>query len=72
MPRKKRNIKREYRKAGFDERPGKGDHTVFTHPLVRKTYSVDGKDGADAERYDEKNLREALAELDEAKRRQQP
>jgi len=35
MPRKKRDIKREYRQAGFDERPGKGDHTIFSHPLVK-------------------------------------
>jgi hypothetical protein len=72
MPRKKRDIRRDYRRAGFSERQGKGDHTVFTHSLVRDNYSVDGRDGADAERYDERNLQEALAMLAEALRRQQP
>ena len=72
MPRKKREIRREYRRAGFTERQGKGDHTVFTHPLVQDNYSVDGREGADAERYDERNLQDALAKLAEALRRQQP
>lgn len=72
VPRKKRDIRRDYRAAGFAERQGKGDHTVHSHPLVRKNYAVDGRDGSDAERYDEKNLREALRELDEAKKGQQP
>jgi predicted RNA binding protein YcfA (HicA-like mRNA interferase family) len=49
MPRKKRQLRKAYRAAGFSEREGKGDHTVFTHPLVRKNYSVDGKDSADAD-----------------------
>ncbi len=71
MPRKKRDIKHDYRKAGFAEQQGKGDHVVFRHPLVTGNYSVDGRDGADAERYDEKNLRDALAKLADAQRRQQ-
>jgi hypothetical protein len=72
MPRKKRDIKRDYRRAGFTESQGKGDHIVFRHPLIPDNYSVDGRDGADAERYDEKNLRDALDKLAEARRRQQP
>lgn len=44
MPRKKRDIKREY--------------------------CVDGRDGIDAEPYDERNLRRALKELEEARKRQ--
>jgi hypothetical protein len=72
MPRKKRDIRRDYRSAGFAERQGKGDHTVFSHPLVPKNYSVDGRDGADAERYDERNLQEALRILEDARKRQGP
>jgi hypothetical protein len=45
MPRKKRDIRRDYRRAGFTERHGKGDHIVFTHPLLRDNFSVDGADG---------------------------
>ncbi len=72
MPRKKREIRAEYRKAGFAERQGRGDHTVFSHPLVSNNYAVAGADGKDVLPYDEKNLRRALRELEEAKRRQQP
>ena len=68
MPRKKRDIKRDYRQAGFSERPAKGDHTVFSHPLVRDPISVDGRDGLDAEPYDERNLRRALKELADAQK----
>ncbi|MGH2409063.1 MAG: hypothetical protein ACRDGS_01725 [Chloroflexota bacterium] len=42
---------------------------VYTHPLLRLHYAVDGKDGVDAFPYDERNLREALRALDEAKRK---
>jgi len=71
MPRKKRDIRHDYRAAGFSERQGKGDHVVYTHPLVRKHYAVDGKDGVDVLPYDERNLRQALGELAEAEREQQ-
>lgn len=69
MPRKKRDIKREYRKAGFNERPGKGDHTIFTHPLLRDTYAVDGADGKDVKPYDEQQLRQAKRDLAAAEAR---
>jgi predicted RNA binding protein YcfA (HicA-like mRNA interferase family) len=46
MPRKKRDIRRGLRKAGFVETRGKGDHTKFRHPLLRKHVVVDGADGA--------------------------
>jgi len=69
MPRKKRDIRRDYRSAGFSERSGKGDHMVYTHSLLRLHYSVDGKDGMDALPYDERNLRDALRALEEAKRK---
>jgi predicted RNA binding protein YcfA (HicA-like mRNA interferase family) len=48
MPRKKRDIRRDYRQAGFSERKGKGDHTIFAHPLLGEEASVDGRDGDDA------------------------
>jgi predicted RNA binding protein YcfA (HicA-like mRNA interferase family) len=71
MPRKKRNIRRDYRQAGFSERQGKGDHVIFWHPLVKDIFTVDGHDGDDAKPYDEKELRKALQALQEAQRRQQ-
>ncbi len=66
MPRKKRHIRRAYRKAGFTERAGKGDHTVYSHPLLRDQYVVAGIDGKDALPYDEANLRAALQALADA------
>lgn len=70
MPRKKRDIRRDYRVAGFRERQGKGDHVVYAHPSVQKHYAVDGKEGANALPYDERNLREALERLTESEREQ--
>lgn len=70
MPPKKRDILPDYRAAVFSERQGKGDHAVFSLPLVRKHYVVDGVNGKDAEHCDEKHPREAKRELDEAKRKQ--
>lgn len=72
MPRKKRDIRRDYRQAGFDERQGKEDHTVYRFPGLLHNYLVDGRDGADADRYDERNLRQALREAEQLRRRQQP
>jgi predicted RNA binding protein YcfA (HicA-like mRNA interferase family) len=69
MPRKKRDIRRDLRKLGYDERQGKGDHVNYTHPLVGRVFTVDGSDEADAKPYDEKTVREARRLLDEAKRR---
>lgn len=60
MPRKKRQIRSDYRAAGFIERRGKGDHTVFSYPGLPKHFAVDGSDGADAKPYDERDLRAAL------------
>lgn len=72
MPRKKRDIRRDYRQAGFAERQGKGDHTVFSFPGLFHNFSVDGRDGADADHYDERNLRRAIHEVEQLRRRQQP
>ncbi len=61
MPRRKRDIRKDYRSAGFSERQGKGDHTLFTHPLLPEHYAVDGVDGKDAKDYDERNLKKRCA-----------
>jgi hypothetical protein len=71
MPRKKRQIRADLARAGFVSRGGKGDHTVWVHPLVPGHVSVDGKDGDDAKRYDEVNLHKALDTLAKAKYEQQ-
>ncbi len=70
MPRKKRDIRHDLRRLGFHEDQGKGDHTIFRHPLVPFNIAVDGRDGADAEHYDERNLKRARKALKDAQRRQ--
>jgi hypothetical protein len=69
MPRKKHQIRNDYRAAGFIEREGKGDHTVFSYPGLPKNFAVDGSNGADAKPYDERDLREALRVQAELMRR---
>ncbi len=51
-------------KAGFSYRSGKGSHTVWSHPLLPYSLTLSGKDGADADRYQEKDVKNALKDLD--------
>ncbi len=50
-------------KAGFTYRSGKGSHTVWSHPLLEYSLIMSGKDGADADRYQEKDVRNAFRDL---------
>lgn len=73
MPRKKRDIRRDFRDLGFSERPAKhSEGTRFKHPLVREAFTVSGHDREDADHYDERNLREARRLLEEGKQRGRP
>jgi hypothetical protein len=72
MPRKKRQIRDDYRAAGSFERQRRGDHTVFFDPGLPKHFAVDGSDGTDAKPYDERNLREALRTQADVQRRNEP
>lgn len=64
MPRKLRDIIAELRAAGFSEVPGrgKGDHVLWRHPGGEKVL-LDGRPGDDAQRYQEKQAREAIARV---------
>lgn len=53
--------------AGFTELPGKGSHTNWVHPLYSGKVTVSGKDGADAKRYQEKEVKQAIKEVEEKK-----
>lgn len=64
MPRKIRQLKADLRRAGFEIEParGKGSHARWTHryhPGIGVTLS--GHDGDDAEYYQERQVREAIA-----------
>ena len=64
MPRKIRELKRDLRRAGFESRPGKGNHTFWRHPLLPATkVALSGHDGDDADHYQEEQVREALEAL---------
>lgn len=64
MPRKIRQLKAELRKAGFSEAKGrgKGSHTVWVHQNYAGAITLSGHDGDDADRYQERQVREAIEE----------
>jgi len=63
VPKKIRELKGMLLKAGFTYRSGKGSHTVWSHPLLLYSLTLSGKDGADADRYQEKDVRNALLQI---------
>lgn len=68
MPKKIRELKAMLKKAGFRWRPGKGSHTNWEHPLASKPVTLSGNDGRDARPYQERDVAEAIAEVERAKR----
>jgi len=69
VPRKVRDLKADLGKSGAVWRPGKGSHSVWTHPrLLDAQLTLSGNDGDDAQRYQEKDVREFLAKIDAARR----
>ncbi len=70
MPRKIRQLRASVRKAGFNEESRKGSHTKWRHHQMPDVLVViSGNDGDDAKPYQEKEVRDALTKLEEAKRR---
>ena len=71
MPRKLREVRRDYMQAGFIEHrgKGKGSHRKYIHPLG-VVATVSGKDNADAHAYQENQLKKKLAEVQNRKERQ--
>jgi hypothetical protein len=65
-------LKADLRREGFDLEPGrgKGSHTVWSHPLYPGHVTISGQDGDDAAHYQEKQVREAIREVRNARRRQ--
>ena len=60
MPRKVRELRAELRRAGFVLVRQEGSHETWRHPSGAKV-TLAGADGADAQRYQERDLRQALA-----------
>lgn len=64
MPKKIRELKALLRKAGFASRPGKGSHTVWTHPRATRAVVLSKNDGADARKYQETDVEERIREVE--------
>ena len=64
MPKKIRELKSILKKAGFTllKDRGKGSHTVWEHSNVEQNVILSGKDGKDAQKYQEKRVKEAVEE----------
>ncbi|QQR81767.1 MAG: type II toxin-antitoxin system HicA family toxin [Deltaproteobacteria bacterium] len=60
MPRKIRELIQELKKAGFQDRGGKGSHRNFSHSLCPMPVTISGKEGDDAKHYQEKAIKQAL------------
>ena len=56
-------------KAGFtlESGRGKGSHTVWSHPLYNGSITLSGKDGKDAQRYQERDINKAIKEIENKK-----
>ncbi len=61
MPKKIRELKAMLKKAGFQYRPAKGGHSVWTHEKV----TIAGNDGDDAKRYLENEVESAIHEVEQ-------
>ncbi|MDQ7001393.1 MAG: type II toxin-antitoxin system HicA family toxin [Ghiorsea sp.] len=60
MPKKIRQLIAALKQAGFADRGGKGSHRNFKKGMV--TCTVSGKEGADAKRYQEKDVAQKITE----------
>jgi predicted RNA binding protein YcfA (HicA-like mRNA interferase family) len=64
MPPKIRQLKAKLSKTGFSFRPGKGSHTVWTHPkLPKDEITLSGNDGNDAKPYQVKDVENIIKKL---------
>jgi predicted RNA binding protein YcfA (HicA-like mRNA interferase family) len=68
MPKKIRELKAMLRDANFTERKGKGSHTNWTHLNYSGRVTIAGKDGTDAKRYLEKEVKRAIEEVERKER----
>jgi predicted RNA binding protein YcfA (HicA-like mRNA interferase family) len=64
MPKKIRELKAILLKAGFGYTPGKGSHSKWQHPLLKRPIIIARKDGDDAPLYLERQVRAALQEIE--------
>jgi predicted RNA binding protein YcfA (HicA-like mRNA interferase family) len=65
VPRKIRELIKDLRDAGFALVPGggKGSHRKFTHENYAGAVTLSGQDGDDAKKYQEKQVKRAVEEV---------
>ncbi len=63
MPPKVRELIAELERNGFADRGGKGSHRNYYHPKCTKIVTISGKEGSDAQKYQLKQVRDALNEI---------
>ena len=67
MPKKVRELKGMLRRAGWNQVPGgKGSHSKWAHPKVRRCVILSGNDGNDAQPWQERDIENAVREAEEA------
>jgi len=62
VPPKVRELIAELERAGFVDRGGKGSHRNFVHPKLTKPITIWGSPGDDAEHYQTRAVKRAIAE----------
>jgi predicted RNA binding protein YcfA (HicA-like mRNA interferase family) len=69
MPRKVRQLRADLRRVGWSIVRQAGSHQIWKHPLLPGVeVNLAGQDGADAHRYQERDVREAVRLAREAQR----
>lgn len=65
MARKIRELIQDLKRAGFYEFPGsgKGSHRKFTHVKYAGAVTLSGKSGDDAKAYQERQVKQAIEEV---------
>jgi predicted RNA binding protein YcfA (HicA-like mRNA interferase family) len=73
VPRKLRALRADLAREGWRIVRQTGNHQIWKHPLLPgEEVNLAGNDGADAHRYQERDVREAVTQAREARGRQQP
>jgi len=63
VPRKIRQLISDLQTSGFVNRGGKGSHRNFEHTVRGINITLSGQLGADAKRYQEKEVKEAIEKV---------
>ena len=66
MPQKIRELKAQLRRAGFEQRAGKGSHSVWSHQKIAESLTLSGADGQDAKPYQQSQVAEFIRKVEDA------